>query len=90
MPSFKRKIVFLLVMLLSGNAYAGGGYVIGLGAEGDTSDSLAFSAFGDFSLSEKTRISVTAARAQAEGVFSQLNTVYGDIGLDYYVDPIGM
>ncbi len=90
MPSFKRKIVFLLVMLLSGNAYAGGGYVIGLGAEGDTSDSLAFSAFGDFSLSEKTRISVTAARAQAEGVFSQLNTVYGDIGLDYYFDPIGM
>ena len=77
-------------MLLSGNAYAGGGYVIGLGAEGDTSDSLAFSAFGDFSLSEKTRISVTAAKAQAEGVFSQLNTVYGDIGLDYYFDPIGM
>lgn len=77
-------------MLLSGNAWAGDGYIIGLGAEGDTSDSLAFSAFGDFGLSKKTWVSVTAAKAQAEGVLSQLNTVYGDIGLDHYFDPIGI
>ncbi len=90
MPLFKRKTVILLAILLSGNAHAGDGYIIGLGAEGDTSDSLAFSAFGDFGLSKKTWISVTAAKAQAEGVLSQLHTVYGDIGLDHYFDPIGI
>ena len=88
MPSFRRKI--LLAILLSGNAFAGDGYIIGLGAEGDTSDSLAFSAFGDFGLTKKTWISVTAAKAQAEGAISQLHTVYGDIGLDHYFDPIGI
>jgi len=87
---FKRNIVILLAILLSGNAHAGDGYIIGLGAEGDTSDSLAFSAFGDFGLSKKTWISVTAAKAQAEGVLSQLHTVYGDIGFDHYFDPIGI
>lgn len=90
MRSFKRKIAFLLAILLSGNAIAGDGYIIGLGAEGDTSDSLAFSAFGDFGLSEKTWLSVTAAKAQAEGVVSQLHTVYGDIGLDHYFGPVGV
>ena len=90
MPLFKGKMAFLLALLLSSNAFAGDGYIIGLGAEGDTSDSLAFSTFGDFGLSEKTWISVTAAKAQAEGVFSQLNTLYGDIGLDHFFDPIGI
>ena len=90
MPLFRRKIAILLAILLSANAYAGNGYIIGLGAEGDTSDSRAFSAFGDFGLSKKTWISVTAAKAQAEGVFSQLDTVYADIGLDHYFNPIGI
>ena len=90
MPLFKGNMAFLLALLLSSNAFAGDGYIIGLGAEGDTSDSLAFSTFGDFGLSEKTWISVTAAKAQAEGVFSQLNTLYGDIGLDHFFDPIGI
>ncbi len=90
MPLFRRKIVILLAILLGGNAFAGNGYIIGLGAEGDTSDSLAFSAFGDFGLTQKTWLSVTAAMAQAEGVVSQLQTVYGDIGLDHYFGPVGV
>ncbi len=90
MPSLKRRITFLLAMLLSGIAVAGDGYIIGLGAEGDTSDSSAFSAFGDFGLTEKTWLSVTAAKSQAEGVVGQLDTVYGDIGLDHYFGPLGI
>ncbi len=80
----------MLVILLSGNAFGGGGYVIGLGAEGDTSDSLAFSLFGDFGLTEKTWLSVTAAKAEAQGVIGELHTLYGDIGLDHYFAPIGI
>ncbi len=90
MPSFKRYVAFMLTILLSGNAFGGAGYVIGLGAEGDTSDSLAFSMFGDFGLTEKTWLSATAAKAEAQGVISELNTLYGDIGLDHYFDPIGI
>ena len=90
MPSFRQKAALLLGMLLCGNAVGGDGYVIGLGAEGDSTDSQAFSAFGDFGLTKKTWISVTAAKAQAEGAISQLHTAYGDIGLDHYFDPIGI
>jgi hypothetical protein len=91
MPLFyKQWAVMLLASLLSGNAFAGGGYILGLGAEGDSSDSLAFSAFGDFGLTENTWISVTAAKAQSEGAVSELDTVYGDIGLDHYFNPVGI
>ena len=77
-------------MSCGSTATAGEGYVVGLGVEGDTSDSLAFSAFADFGLSEKTWISVTAAKSQAEGVIGRLDTAYGDIGLDHYFDPVGI
>lgn len=79
----------MLVILLSGDVFGGDGYVIGLGAEGDTSDSLAFSAFGDFGLTEKTWLSATVAKAEAEGAFSQLRTLYGEISLDHFFGPVG-
>jgi hypothetical protein len=90
MPSFERKAVFLLAILLNGNAFGGNGYVIGLGAEGDSSDSRAFSAFGDFGLTEKTWLSATVARARAEGAFTQLQTLYGELGLDHFFGPVGV
>ncbi len=90
MLSFKRKIAILLMFLQCGNAVAGDGRVIGFGVEGDTTDSLVFSAFGDFGITEKTWVSVTAAKAQAEGVTGELDTIYGEIGLDHYFGPVGV
>jgi len=90
MPWSKQWKVPLLALLLGSNALAGDGFILGFGAEGDTSDSFSFSAFGDYSITRKTWISVTAAKAQAKGVFSQLDTVYGDIGLEHHFDPIGI
>ncbi len=87
---FKRWKIPLLALLLGSNAFAGDGFILGLGAERDTSDSFSFSAFGDYGITRKTWISVTAAKAQAQGVISQLDTVYGDIGLDHHFDPIGI
>ncbi len=87
---FKRWKIPLLALLLGSNAFAGDGLILGLGAERDTSDSFSFSAFGDYGITRKTWISVTASKAQAQGVISQLNTVYGDIGLDHHFDPIGI
>ncbi len=90
MPWFKRWKIPLLALLLGSNAFAGDGLILGLGAERDTSDSFSFSAFGDYGITRKTWISVTASKAQAQGVISQLDTVYGDIGLDHHFDPIGI
>lgn len=90
MPWRKRRTVLLLALVCSGNVFADEGYILGLGAESDTSDSLAFSAFGDFGITKKTWISATAAIARAEGALSQLHTVYGDFGLDHHFDPIGI
>ncbi len=90
MPLYKRCAVILLVTLSCGSVHAWEGYILGIGAEGDSSDSLAFSAFGDFGFTEDTWLSVTAARAEAEGAFSELRTVYADIGLDHYFDPLGI
>jgi len=90
MPLYRRIAAILLLAVFCGPANAGDGYILGLGAEGDTSDSLAFSAFGDFALTENTWLSATAAKAEAEGAFSELRTVYADIGLDHYFDPIGI
>ncbi len=90
MLSFKRKIAILLMFLQCGNAVAGDDRVIGFGVEGDTTDSLVFSAFGDFGITEKTWVSVTAAKAQAEGVTGELDTIYGGIGLDHYFGPVGV
>jgi hypothetical protein len=90
MPLYKRLMMALLAVLLGSSALAGDGYVLGLGGEGDSSDSLAFSAFGDFGLTEKTWLSLTAAKARAEGVVSKLDTVYGDVGLDHYFGPVGI
>ncbi len=90
MPLYKRMTAILLVALLSAGANAGEGYILGVGAEGDTSGSLAYSVFGDFGLTENTWLSATAAKAEAEGAFSELRTVYGDVGLDHYFDPVGI
>lgn len=85
-----RFTLLLLTMILSSSAVAGDGYILGLGAEGDSSDSKVLSVFGDFGFTEKTWLSVTAAKAQTEGAIGQLDTLYGDIGLDHYFDPIGI
>lgn len=90
MPWSKPIVLLLLALSPVGNAIAAEGYVVGLGAEGDTSKSHALSAFGSYGISEKTWISVTAAKARAEGAVSDLDTIYADIGLDHHFDPIGI
>jgi hypothetical protein len=86
----RRSAIAALTLLSANCALAGDGYVLGIGAEGDTSHSRAFSAFADFGITENTWISATAAKAQAKGALSELNTIYGDIGLDHHFDPIGV
>lgn len=90
MSSFE-KCHLLLLLLLTSNALAGEGYVLGGGFEADTEDGLALSAIGDFGLTEKTRISGAIARNTAELQFRpDIDTWYADLGLDHWWDPAGI
>lgn len=71
--SFKMQCVaFLMAMTSSAGAAAGDGYILGVGAEADTSDSMAFSTFSDLGLTAKTWLAMTAAKTRAEGAISEL------------------
>jgi len=86
-----RKPVILVFLLLSGNAVAGEGYVLGGGVEGDTQDGLAVSVIGEFGLTEQTWLSAALARNTAESAFRQnLDTWFADLGIDHWWKPVGM
>lgn len=79
------------MLFLAGNALAAEGYVIGGGLEADSQDGLAFSALGNFGLTENTWISGAVARNTAELQFQpDIDTWYADLGLDHWWDPVGV
>ena len=82
----------ILLLFIAGNAWgAGNGYMIGAGVEADAEDGVAASVFGDVGVSEKTWISAAIARSSSELLNgNDLNTVYGDFGIDHFLAPIGM
>lgn len=47
-------------------------------------------AFGDFSLGERTWLSLAATRAETTGIIMDNETRLFDIGLDYFFDPVGI
>jgi hypothetical protein len=81
----------ILVLLLSGSAVAGEGFVLGAGVESDTQDGLAVSVLGELGLSEQTWLSAALARNSAESAINQnLDTWFADIGIDHWWKPIGV
>lgn len=81
----------LPLILLAGPAWALDGYILGGGVEADSADGLAAAVFADIGLSEKTRLSAALGKSSVElprGI--DLDTSYGDIGLDYWFDPVGI
>jgi len=86
MSSFKAT-VWLLLLSSAVNAE---GYILGVGAEGDSADGRAYSAFGDFSLGEKTWLSFTATTVDTEGIISDNETMLADTSLDLWFKPVGV
>lgn len=84
-----RQILFLLSLLVTTAAVADG-YVVGIGGESDSADGRAITAFGDFGVSEKTWLSVTAGSARTEGIVRDNETVLTDIGIDHWFKPVGI
>ena len=86
---FIRRILISVLLLASATAIADG-YVIGIGAEGDSSDGRAISAFGDFGVGENTWISMMANSARTEGFIRTNDTIYADAGIDHWFKPFGI
>ena len=79
------------LLLLTGNAAAADGYIIGFGLEGDSADGLAASVIGDIALAENTWLSAAIARTTVNPpIIESLDTWYGDVGLDHWFDPMGV
>jgi hypothetical protein len=81
----------IAVLLMSGNCWAAGEYVIAGGLEGDSADGLAAALFGDLAVGEETWLSAGAARSSVElPIRDELETWYADVGLDHFFDPAGL
>ncbi len=81
----------LPLLLLAGNALAAEGFIVGAGVEGDSADGLAGTVVADIALGEKTWLSGSAGGNTVElprGL--SIDTVYGDLGLDHWFDPVGV
>ena len=86
---FSRCTGFALSVLLSGPVLAEG-YVLGIGGEGDSADGRAFSAFGDFSLTENSWLSLSAMTAETDGIIRDNDTMLGRASIDHFFDPVGV
>jgi hypothetical protein len=80
-----------LLMLLAGPVWAAEGYIVAIGAEVDNADASAGSLSGELAVTEKTWLSAALAKNTVDlprGI--SLDTVYGDLGVDHWFDPIGI
>ena len=87
--SLSRCTTWIFALLLPTGAFAQG-FVLGAGIEGDSAEGNAMAAFGDFSLGERTWLSVAATRAETQGIITDNETRLYDAGLDVFFDPVGV
>jgi hypothetical protein len=79
------------LLLLASNALATEGYILGFGLEGDSAEGLAASVIGDVALTSSTWLTGSLAKSKLDLPRRQtLETLYGDIGLDHWFDPVGV
>jgi hypothetical protein len=81
----------LLLLLISGNSWAAGEWVIAGGLDADSADGLAAGLFGDVAIGEETWLSGSVARSSVNlEIREALETWYADIGIDHYFDSAGI
>jgi len=80
-----------LLILLASPVWGAEGYIIGVGAEVDNADARAGSLSGELGVTENTWLSAAIAQNSVDlprGI--SLDTVYGDLGVDHWFDPLGV
>jgi len=81
----------IALLLLAGNALAADGFIVGIGAEGDSAEGISVSALADVAVAENTWISAAVARNTVDlERLPSLETWYGDLGFDHLFDPVGV
>lgn len=79
------------LLLLSGQCWAAGEYVVAGGVQGDSADGIAFVLLGDLAVGEETWLSAGVARASVDlNDRDELQTWYGDLAIDHFFDPAGV
>jgi hypothetical protein len=76
---------------LAGPVLAAEGYIVGIGAEVHNADASAASLSGELAVTDKTWLSAALAKNTVNlprGI--SLDTVYGDLGVDHWFDPVGI
>lgn len=82
---------FLLLLFAGVSASAADGYMIGGGAESDSEGGLSATLLGGVGLSERTWLSAGIAKSSVDLVSGRkLETLYADVELDHFFDPIGI
>ena len=90
MSSFRPITLSVLLSLFLAIAAQAEGFVLGVGAEADSADGRAISAFGDFGIGEKTWLSTTASSYETDSVFGRMRTTLVDVGIDHWFKPVGI
>ena len=86
--SWSRALVLLFVCT---PAFAGEGFVIGLGVESDNADGLAGVVIGEFGLTKETWLSTAVGRNTVDRPDSTgIDSWYGHIGVDHWFKPVGV
>lgn len=87
---FSRCTVLILASSLWANGAAAEGFVLGAGAEGDSADGRALSAFADVGITKATWWSFVGVLADTEGVIRDNETRLLDVAIDHHFDPLGI
>ncbi len=86
-----RNALPVLLLSLATPAMAAEGYILGAGLEGDSEGGLGVAAMGEMGVTEKTWLSAALARNTVElPQRADLDTWYADLGIDHWLDPIGL
>lgn len=82
---------FILLLFASAAALAADGYMMGGGAESDSDGGLSAALIGGVGLSPDTWLSAGLAKSSLDLVSGRkLETLYADLELDHFFDPIGI
>lgn len=81
-----------LLVILTADAFAAGdGFMLGAGVEADNDDGVSAALLGGAGLGEDTWLSGGMAKSSVVlGSGENLDTLYGEIELDHYFDPVGI
>jgi hypothetical protein len=79
--------VGLLFFLIAEAAAAAEGYIVAIGAEVDTEDSYAFSAFGELAVRDDTWLSAGAAMSRTDAPESSFDAIDADVQIDHLFEP---